>query len=71
MLHHRRARPRVRSTNRSVQVGPSQAFKLTPEVTLWQYTHGVPDATAVSPDGYSLDDFYLTRPGADEMFLAG
>jgi hypothetical protein len=23
----------------------------------------------VSPDGYSLDNFYLTRPGADEMQL--
>ncbi len=42
---------------------------LTPEATLWQYTHGVPDATAVSPDGYSLDDFYLTRPGAHEIQL--
>jgi pimeloyl-ACP methyl ester carboxylesterase len=42
---------------------------LTPKATLWQYTHGVPDATAVSPDGYSLDDFYLTRPGADEIQL--
>ena len=42
---------------------------LTPEATLWQYTHGVADATAVSPDGYSLDDFYLERPGADEIQL--
>lgn len=42
---------------------------LTPEATLWQYTHGVPDATAVSPDGYSLDDYYLARPGADEIQL--
>ena len=42
---------------------------LTPETTLWQYTHGVPDPTAVSPDGYSLDNFYLARPGADEMQL--
>ena len=42
---------------------------LTPETTLWQYTHGVTDATAVSPDGYSLDDFYLARPGADEIQL--
>jgi pimeloyl-ACP methyl ester carboxylesterase len=29
----------------------------------------VPDPTAVSPDGSSLDDFYLTRPGADEIQL--
>jgi pimeloyl-ACP methyl ester carboxylesterase len=42
---------------------------LTPQATQWQYTHGVPDATAVSPDGYSLDEFYLTRPGADEIQL--
>ena len=42
---------------------------LAPETTVWQYTHGVPDATAVSPDGYSLDNFYLARPGADEVQL--
>jgi pimeloyl-ACP methyl ester carboxylesterase len=42
---------------------------LTPATTLWQYTHGVPDTGAVSPDGYSLDDFYLARPGADEVQL--
>jgi pimeloyl-ACP methyl ester carboxylesterase len=42
---------------------------LTPESTLWQYTHGVPDLSDVSPDGYSLDDFYLARPGADEVQL--
>ena len=42
---------------------------LSPEATLWQYTHGVPDTSAVSPDGYSLDDFYLARPGADEIQL--
>src|SRR6202012_5991845 len=42
---------------------------LQPESTIWQYTHGVPDATTVSPDGYSLDNFYLTRSGADEIQL--
>ena len=42
---------------------------LAPETTVWQYTQGVPDATAVSPDGYSLDNFYLARPGADEVQL--
>jgi len=42
---------------------------LAPETTVWQYTHGVPDPTAVSPDGYSLDNFYLARPGADELQL--
>jgi pimeloyl-ACP methyl ester carboxylesterase len=45
-----------------------QAF-LKPETTVWQYTHGVSDATAVSPDGYSLDNYYLGRPGAAELQL--
>jgi len=55
--------------------GPSQANRdalrafLAPETTVWQYTQGVPDATAVSPDGYSLDNFYLARPGAAEVQL--
>jgi pimeloyl-ACP methyl ester carboxylesterase len=42
---------------------------LSPETTRWQYTHGVADATAVSPDGYALDTFYLARAGADEVQL--
>jgi pimeloyl-ACP methyl ester carboxylesterase len=42
---------------------------LTPETTVWQYTHGVPDPSIVSPDGYSLDNFYMSRPGADELQL--
>ncbi|CAE6774431.1 alpha/beta fold hydrolase [Paraburkholderia nemoris] len=54
---------------------PSQANRealramLTHETTVWQYTHGVQDTASVSPDGYSLDDFYLSRPGADEIQL--
>jgi len=42
---------------------------LSREATIWQYTHGVPDASAVSPDGYSLDDYYMNRPGAHEIQL--
>ena len=42
---------------------------LSPEATYWQYTHGVTDTSSVSPDGYSLDNFYLARPGADEVQL--
>jgi pimeloyl-ACP methyl ester carboxylesterase len=42
---------------------------LTPETTLWQYMHGVPDAAAVGPDGYSLDSYYMARPGAAEIQL--
>jgi pimeloyl-ACP methyl ester carboxylesterase len=42
---------------------------LAPETTVWQYTHGVPDTTAISPDGYSLDNYYLGRPGVSEVQL--
>src|SRR3984885_3719155 len=42
---------------------------LTPETTSWQYTRGVTDPTTVSPDGQNLDNFYLARPGADEVQL--
>jgi pimeloyl-ACP methyl ester carboxylesterase len=54
---------------------PSQANRdalrafLAPEATRWQYTHGVSDVAAVSPDGQSLDNFYLARPGAAEVQL--
>jgi pimeloyl-ACP methyl ester carboxylesterase len=42
---------------------------LAPEATRWQYTHGIPDTACVSPDGMSLDDFYLARAGAHEVQL--
>ncbi len=42
---------------------------LTPDTTRWQYTHGVPDPTTVSPDGQNLDNYYLARPGVDEIQL--
>jgi pimeloyl-ACP methyl ester carboxylesterase len=54
---------------------PSQANRdalrsfLTPATTRWQYIHGVADETTVSPDGLSLDNLYLARPGADEVQL--
>lgn len=40
-----------------------------PQTTIWQYTHGVPDNTRISPDGYGLDNYYLARSGADEIQL--
>ncbi|WP_405594347.1 alpha/beta fold hydrolase [Streptomyces sp. NBC_01092] len=42
---------------------------LEPETTVWQYTHGVTDQSSVSPDGYTLDNHYLARPGAHEIQL--
>ncbi len=42
---------------------------LTPESIRWQYEHGVPDATLVSPDGSALDAWYTGRPRVDEIQL--
>ena len=42
---------------------------LEPESIAWQYTHGAPDTAKVSPDGYSLDSFYMARPGAVDVQL--
>jgi pimeloyl-ACP methyl ester carboxylesterase len=42
---------------------------LKPETTIWQYTQGVADRATVSPDGYSLDNFYLARPGSADLQL--
>ncbi|HTZ24406.1 MAG TPA: alpha/beta hydrolase, partial [Streptosporangiaceae bacterium] len=42
---------------------------LQPQTTIWQYTHGVPNTARVGPDGYGLDNYYLARPGNDEIQL--
>jgi pimeloyl-ACP methyl ester carboxylesterase len=42
---------------------------LAPDATKWQYTHGVADESSVSPDGMALDNYYLARPGADDIQL--
>jgi len=42
---------------------------LTIEATKWQYTHGVPDASLLSPDTWVNDQSGLDRPGNDEIQL--
>jgi pimeloyl-ACP methyl ester carboxylesterase len=44
------------------------AFTL--EATRYQYAQGVDDPSMVSPDGSTLDDFYLARPGAHEVQIS-
>ena len=36
---------------------------LKKETTLFQYTHGVTDPDRISPDSYTVDQFFLDRPG--------
>ena len=40
------------------------------EAIHWQYTHGVPDVTTVSPDAWELDIALMARPGVDRAQLA-
>lgn len=36
---------------------------LMKETTIFQYTHGVADLARISPDSYTVDQFFLDRPG--------
>jgi alkylhydroperoxidase family enzyme len=37
--------------------------------TQFQYQQGEPDLTRIAPDGYTLDQHFLDRPGSDEIQL--
>lgn len=39
------------------------------DATNWQYAHGAPDTSLVSPDAAAIDQYYLDRPGNDEVQL--
>ena len=43
---------------------------LSPEAIRWLYTNGAEDVSKVSPDSYTLDQSYISRPGNDEIQLA-
>lgn len=45
-------------------------YFLTIDATKFQYLHGAGDAGKVSPDSYSIDQYYLNRPGNDWIQLA-
>jgi pimeloyl-ACP methyl ester carboxylesterase len=43
---------------------------VTLEATKWQYTNGVRNLEAISPDTWNMDQLFLDRPGNDEIQLA-
>jgi pimeloyl-ACP methyl ester carboxylesterase len=53
---------------------PENANKLRPfftlETTKWQYTNGVRNLEAISPDNWTIDQAFLDRPGNEEIQLA-
>ncbi len=42
---------------------------LTRDATIWQYTHGVRNKEAISPDNWNIDQPLLDRPGNNEIQL--
>jgi len=43
---------------------------LSPDTTKWLYTDGAEDVLKISPDSYTIDQYYLDRPGNDDIQLA-
>ena len=43
---------------------------LTLDATKWQYTNGVRDASVISPDAWTTDQYLLDRPGNRDIQLA-
>jgi pimeloyl-ACP methyl ester carboxylesterase len=49
--------------NRNAETEKPVRDLLTKEMTMFQYTHGVGDSERISPDSYTVDQFFLDRPG--------
>ncbi len=48
---------------------PLRGF-LTREATIWQYTHGIRNKEAISPDNWNIDQPLLDRPGNADIQIA-
>ena len=56
--------------NQNQETEKAARFFLSSAATKWLYTEGAEDASKISPDGYTIDQYYLDRPGNDEIQLA-
>lgn len=55
--------------NRNSETEKPVRSLLTKETTIFQYTHGVANPDRISPDSYTVDQFFLDRPGNDAIQL--
>jgi pimeloyl-ACP methyl ester carboxylesterase len=55
--------------NRNAETETPVRSLLTLQTTQFQYTHGMKDASAVSPDSWTFDQHFLDRPGNDAIQL--
>ncbi|MBN3896140.1 MAG: alpha/beta hydrolase [Nostoc sp. NOS(2021)] len=56
--------------DRSAENADKLRHIITLEATKWQYTNGVRNLEAISPDTWNMDQLFLDRPGNDEIQLA-
>jgi len=55
--------------DRNDENGDALRGLLTIDATKWQYTDGVRDASAINPDSWIVDQYFLDRPGNQEVQL--
>ena len=55
--------------NRNAETEKPVRALLTLDSTMFQYTHGVKDPTAINPDSYTFDQHFLDRAGDDAIQL--
>jgi pimeloyl-ACP methyl ester carboxylesterase len=56
--------------NQNPETEKAVRFFLSFEANKWLHTDGAENALKISPDSYTLDQYYLDRPGNDEIQLA-
>jgi pimeloyl-ACP methyl ester carboxylesterase len=56
--------------DRSPENADKLKYLVTLEATKWQYTNGVRNLEAISPDTWNMDQLFLDRPGNVEIQLA-
>ncbi len=56
-------------SNRNAETEKAVRGLLAAKTTKFQYMHGVKDATKISPDSYTFDQFFLDRPCNDAVQL--
>jgi pimeloyl-ACP methyl ester carboxylesterase len=55
--------------NRNAETEKPIRDLLKKDTTIFQYTHGTKDPSRISPDSYTVDQFFLDRPGNDAIQL--
>ena len=56
--------------NQNEKTETAVRFFLSFEANKWLHTDGAEDVLKISPDSYTLDQYYLDRPGNDQIQLA-